>query len=94
VKRSVSVTIGGQRFSLRSDLEDRQVRALAEFVDGKMRDVQKSTRSPDTQSAAVLAAMQIAEELFALRRSDAELRRRVRERGRALVEYIERHARV
>ena len=94
MKRAVTVTIAGQRYSLRSDAEDREVRALAEYVDGKIREVQRHTKTPDTASVAVLTALQIAEELFALRRAEGELRRKVRDKGRAILEYLEREARV
>lgn len=94
MKRAVSVQIAGQRYALRSDADDREVRRLAEFVDGKIKEVQKAARTPDTQSVAILAALQIAEELFEARRSREDLKKKVRDRSRAILDYIEREARV
>jgi cell division protein ZapA len=94
VKRSVSVQIAGVRYSLKTDEDERWVKSIAAFVDGKMREVQKSTRTVDTQSAAVLTALQVAEELFAERRDTRELRKSIREKSQSLLDYLEREARV
>jgi cell division protein ZapA len=94
VKRSVSVQIAGVRYSLKTDEDERWVKSIAAFVDGKMREVQKSTRTVDTQSAAVLTALQVAEVLFAERREVRELRKSIREKSQVLLDYLEREARV
>ena len=94
MKRSVSVQIAGVRYSLKTDEDERWVKSLAAYVDGKMREVQKSTRTVDTQSAAVLTALQVAEELFAERRGARELRKSIREKSQSLLDYLEREARV
>jgi cell division protein ZapA len=94
VKRSVSVQIAGVRYSLKTDEDERWVKSIAAFVDAKMRDVQKHTRTVDTQSVAVLAALQVAEELFAERRDAGELRKSIREKSQSLLDYLEREARV
>ena len=70
MKRSVTVQIAGQKYTLRSDAEEDRVRALAAFVDGLCKDVQKQTRAADTQAVAILTALRIAEELFGERRGD------------------------
>jgi cell division protein ZapA len=88
------VQIAGQRYVLRSDGADDDVRELAAFVDARIREVQRQTRAPDTQALAVLAALQIAEELFAQRKAHAELRKKVRDRSQALLHFLEREARV
>ena len=94
MKRSVSVQIAGVRYSLKTDEDERWVKSIAAFVDGKMREVQKSTRTVDTQSAAVLTALQVAEVLFAERRDARELRKSIREKSQVLLDYLEREARV
>lgn len=94
MKRSVSVQIAGVRYSLKTDEEDRVLKAIASMVDGKMREVQKHTRTVDTQSVAVLAALQLAEELVAERDASRELRKKIREKSESLLDYLEREARV
>jgi cell division protein ZapA len=94
VKRSVTVQIAGNRYSLKTDADERALRALASYVDTKMRDAQKGTRTVDTQTVAVLTALQIAEELFAERREARELRRSIREKSQSLLDTLEHEARV
>jgi cell division protein ZapA len=94
MKSPVVVTIGGHRYTLRSDEDEKMVRDMAAHVDKHLRDLQKQTRAADTQSLAILTALQITEELWRTRRDHAELRRQVRDRGKALLQFIEREGRV
>jgi cell division protein ZapA len=94
VKRSVTVQVAGQRYNLKTDDDDAVVRSLAAYVDGKFKDVQKASRTPDTQAVAILTALQVAEELFKARRQHAELRRKIRERTQSLLDYLAKVGRV
>ena len=67
---------------------------MAAFVDSKIRDVQKHTRTVDTQAVAVLTALQIAEELFNERRQSGDLRKKIREKSQSLLEVLAREARL
>jgi cell division protein ZapA len=94
VKRSVSVQIAGIKYALKTDEDERWVKSVAAFVDGKIREAQKQSRTPDTQAVAVLTALQIAEELFHERRQGRELRRSIREKSQSLLDCLVREARV
>src|SRR5262252_3853390 len=62
--QSVSVEIFGQRYPIRSTLDAEYVNRLATFVDGKIRAAGESAPSGDPVRLAVLAALNIADELF------------------------------
>jgi cell division protein ZapA len=94
MKSPVSVTIGGHRYTLRSDEDERVVREMAAHVDKHLRDLQKQTRAADTQSLAILTALQVTEELWKERRELADLKKRVRDKGKAVLQLIERAGRV
>ena len=94
MKMPLTVQIGGQRFALRGDQDERAMRDMAGYVDSRMKELQKQTRTADTQSLAVLAALQITEELFKERRALADLKKRIRDRSRALLHLVESRARV
>src|SRR5207247_209880 len=64
----VKVQIFGQTYSIRGELEERYVQRLAAYVDEKMHAIAEATSTVDTQKAAVLAALAIADELHTLRR--------------------------
>ena len=93
MKQSVTVQIAGLRYALKTDEDERWVKQVAAYVDERRRDLQKRGR-PDTQAAAVLAALQIAEELFRERRSGRELRKKIREKSQSLLDCLTREARV
>jgi cell division protein ZapA len=63
----VPVEINGQRYPIRCALEPEYVARLASFVDEKMRAAADSTPSGDALRHAVLAALNIADELFRCR---------------------------
>jgi cell division protein ZapA len=94
MKTPVTVRIAGQSFALRGDQDERAMREMAAYVDARMKDLQKQTRTADTQSLAVLAALQITEELFKERHSAADLKKRVRDRSNALIQLVESRARI
>ena len=62
--KSVSVEISGQRYPIRSTLDPEYVAQLASYVDGKIRAAGESAPSGDPLRLAVLAALNIADELF------------------------------
>ena len=75
-KKTYELSFGGLPFKLRSSHGEDTVKELAEFVDLKLQQAQQATKSGSFQSAAVLAALNIAEELILLkRRALAELDR-------------------
>jgi cell division protein ZapA len=74
VKRhSVRVTILNEEYSIRSDTPPEHTRAVAQYVDDAIRHVMNSGLVVESGRAAILAAMQIAGELFEARESSAEL---------------------
>ena len=88
MRRSIAVSIGGQSYALKSDADEAYVQFLAGFVDERIREVARKTRQLGTQQAAVLAALQIADDLFRERRRRSELRQRVRAQARRMLEEI------
>jgi cell division protein ZapA len=62
--RVIPVEIHGQRYPIRSGLDPSYVARLAVYVDEKMRAAADSTPNGDSLRLAVLAALNIADELF------------------------------
>ncbi len=79
MKRSVEVTIDGKAIALKSDYEQAYLDDLASFVEEQYREV-TSARGGNPYRQAVLAALNIADELFRLRRRNRELQEGVRQR--------------
>ena len=82
------VEIQGQRYPIRSSLDPEYVARLALYVEEKMRAAGDSTPTGDSLRLAVLAALNIADELFrcrdANRTRDGQLAERAGELERLL----------
>ena len=63
----ISVEIHGQRYPIRSGLDEEYVARLAQYVDEKMRAAADATRSGDSLRLALLTALNVADELFRCR---------------------------
>lgn len=72
-KKKVVVEIFGEVYPLKSDEPVDYVRQLAKLVDDNMRDVAKKTRSFSGTKIGVLAALQIADEYYKLKKDYDEL---------------------
>jgi cell division protein ZapA len=86
--RVIPVEIHGQRYPIRSTLDPVYVARLAAYVDEKIRTAADSTPTGDSLRLAVIAALNIADELFRCRDSnsarDGELAERAGELERLL----------
>ncbi len=79
----VHVEIHGQRYAVRSDLAPQYIADLAVFLDEKMRAAARELSSTDALRVAVIAALNISDELFRLREdsngADGQVRARAAE---------------
>ena len=72
----VTVEIAGQRYPIRSALDERYVAELAAYVDQKMRAASDAAPASDMLGLAVLVALNIADEYFRARDQQSVLERR------------------
>lgn len=88
--RVIPVEIHGQRYPIRSSLEPEYVVRLAAYVDEKMRAAADSTPTGDSLRLAVLAALNIADELFRCRDANHTRDGRLAERAEELERMLDR----
>lgn len=86
MKNRVTVTIAGQQYTLIADQDESAVTKIAAHVDARVTEVLNGTHL-SMADAAVLAAMNIAEEYFKEAESTENLRRQLKE-------YLEEGAKV
>jgi cell division protein ZapA len=72
-KQAVKVTIGGEEYSVRSDLPPEYTREVAAYLDAALKRVRDSLPMVETHKAAILAALAITDELFQARRGDRQI---------------------
>lgn len=88
-RRSMSLELFGQRLSVVSDADESRVRELVDFVNRRLEAISQGTKRVPAENIALLAALNLAEELFEERDRAERLRRKVRERSRRLLASID-----
>ena len=88
--RVVPVEIHGQKYPIRSTLDPEYVARLALYVDEKIRAAADATPSSDSLRLAVLAALNIADELFRCRDANRDRDGRLAERAEELERLLDR----
>ncbi|HTC19517.1 MAG TPA: cell division protein ZapA [bacterium] len=70
-KKAVTVTIYGNEYTLKGEADPQYIAELAKFVDGKMSEIGKKSSAPAAK-VAILASMNIADELHRLEKAKTE----------------------
>ena len=71
-KHAVKVTIGGEDYTVKSELPPEYTREVAAYVDAALKRVKDMVPMVESHKAAILAALAITDELFQARRGDRE----------------------
>ena len=87
--RVVTVEIHGQRYAVRSDLDQAYITELATYVDLKMRLAADELSSADSLRIAVIAALNLADELYRSRADGAGVEGDILEKTAALERLVD-----
>jgi cell division protein ZapA len=87
---SVKIDIYDQSYNVNADQNEEYLKELAAYVDAKMREVAEATRMVDSLKVAVLAALNIADEVFTLRERQQQIEGPLRKRVEKAVSLVEK----
>ncbi len=87
--RVVTVEIAGQRYPIRSSLDERYITELAAYVERKMVYASESAPASDTLGLAILVALNIADEYFRARDTQSEVHGQINERAMRLERLVD-----
>jgi cell division protein ZapA len=76
-RNAVKVMIGGEEYTVRSDLSPEYTREVAGYVDQALKKVLAQGGLVETHKAAILAALDITNELFMAKRGEREVAARI-----------------
>ena len=89
---SVTIQIYGESYTLKAGGDPAYIQEVAAFVDEKMREISSGGKAITTDKVAMLAALNIADELFKARRewklSDEETEKKIGELLSALQKAV------
>jgi cell division protein ZapA len=87
---TVRVEIYNQTYNIRSDGDTEYIIQLAEFVDGRMREISSGTLTVDSLKVAILAALHIADELHRLKHLHEQADSQLAARSAECAEMLDR----
>ena len=86
----MKIEIYDQVYNVNAEGNEEYFRELAGYVDGKMRSIAESTHMVDSLKVAVLAALNIADEMFTTRQKQQEIEGPLRKRVEKCVAMVEK----
>ena len=89
-EQTIRVEIYNQTYSIRSDGDNDYIQRLAEYVDGKMRDISSGTLTVDSLKVAILAALHIADEFHQLQDHQKQVDSQLASRSAECTELLDR----
>jgi len=89
MSRSTVVEILGQEYRVKGDSDAERIAMVGRYVDQKMRQLTKGSSLASSTKVAILAALNIADELYEERQRASERLREVDERIRAMRTSLE-----
>lgn len=88
--KSVTVTIYGQDYTLRGDADSAYVERVAALVDRKMREISQRSELASTSKVAILAAVNLADDLLREQQKHQEALVLLEERTTQIASFLER----
>jgi cell division protein ZapA len=86
----MKIEIYDQIYNINSGQSDEYLQQLAAYVDGKMREIADATHIADSLKVAVLASLNIADEMFTLRERRQQLEGPLRKKVEKCVSLVEK----
>jgi cell division protein ZapA len=87
------VVIYNQTYNLRSDHDTDYIQELADHVDMRMNEIARATMTVDSLRVAILAALQIADELFQSRKEMKGTEEEIADRSARYAELLDQFLR-
>lgn len=86
---TATVEILGREYKIRGAADATYIAEVARYVDAKLREVSQGGVSPPPDRVAIIAAMNIADELFQLRRASNEEFSSIEKRTQSLIRMLD-----
>jgi len=85
----IQVEIYGQTYQVKAGADPEYIKSVARYVDLKMRDIAAATPTVDSLKIAVLAALNITDEFFQLKRSKQDVDREIERRAEKINQLLD-----
>lgn len=89
-KNVLKVRIYGAEYSIRGHADANYIKAVAEYVDNKMREVDKNFRVDSSLKVAILASLNIVDELFRDRAEKEQIRTQLEDKIKEINDLLDK----
>ena len=89
MKKRFNIQVLGQEFSVLSDSGDEHVAEIVRYVNDKAEKIGSAKGNVTILSVTILVALNIAEELFKLKRDKEDIQSQLESRAEKLINFIE-----
>jgi len=87
-ERTVEIKVFGQTYSVKTDAEEDHIQAVAKYVNDKIEEITKKTRTVSSLNVAILTALNIADDLLREKETRMAILREVGMKSRDLADKI------
>ena len=85
----ITISILGKEYSIKSNVEEKSLNFLTHYLNQKIEEVLKTTKTVATNNILILAAMNIANDYFQEKNLNQELMGAVDSKAKNLIDYID-----
>jgi cell division protein ZapA len=87
-ERTVEIKVFGQTYSVKTDAEEAHIHAVAKYVNDKIEEITKKTRTVSSLNVAILTALNIADDLLREKETRMAILREVGVKSKDLADKI------
>ena len=87
----IKLNILGKEYSIKSNLEEKSLNQISEYLNHKVTEVLKTTKTVATNNILILTAMNIANDYFQAQNLNEEIIAEVDTKAVNLIDYIDSH---
>lgn len=89
MEKSIEVNIFGHDYTVKTDADTEYIQEIASYVDEKMGEIVRNTKTVSTLNVAILAALNIADDFFKEVKKREKLMAEVEHRSEEIVKTID-----
>ncbi len=90
-ERLVEIKVFGQVYTVKTDADEAHIQRIAQYVNEKMDEVIKNTKSVSSLNVAILTALNVADDLIREREKRLSLLQQIDRKSKDLVEKISKN---
>ena len=88
----MEVTICNAHYTIKTDADEAYIQSIARYVNSKVEEIQNKTKSVSTINVIILAALNIADDLFREKDRNRKYMKKIEDQSKDLIDMIERQS--